>query len=476
MVIWPIFGNAFTVGWIKLIIHALWQGSLVFILIWCIIRLFPKIHPSIQCWLWRLAYIKLLTALFWPKPVKLYLHLQFGLQELFANWMLINSHTAKHLANMTQSVMKTALPVPVSMGQTPIWFSLWLAGLILFTGYLFLVWRRQQIIFKNCHPIEDPVIQERYQELKCRNNFRKMPLLLASNRIDSPLVQGVIHPKIILPTSIFTDFSPDGLQLILAHELAHYRRGDLLWNWLPVIARAVFFFLPLVWLAEKCLIQAQESSCDQLAVQFTNASKVDFGNILLRVSIRPGLKKPGGLTAYYGSSSKKVLQRRLSALRFVRQMGNNQAVIVGFILIILGVVTIIPWQLTAARIIPINLWINYFTPYPYNFEISAHVILPEKQIKKTTLLIDDKKLKTVYDLSSNYFGYAKPKGKNFPLIGPHKVTVKAITDDGTIVEQNWVYFHSCMNWTNLYSGIYNDKTVIKIGPYFWVLDNPHYYN
>ena len=54
--------------------------------------------------------------------------------------------------------------------------------------------------------------------------------------------------------------------------------------------------------------------------------------------------------------------------------------ITGFVLLILGLVTIIPWQLVEAKMLPVNLWINYFTPG--QFEISAHVILPETKIKK----------------------------------------------------------------------------------------------
>jgi hypothetical protein len=293
-----------------------------------------------------------------------------------------------------------------------------------------------------------------------------MPRLFATERIHSPLLQGIIHPKIIFPASMLKDFKSDELQLVLAHELAHYKRGDLFWNWLPVITHSIFFFLPFIWRTQKKLIQIQEICCDRLAVQFTKAPTASFGNILFRVSVQSGLNKRNGLTAYYGSQSIELLKERLRALQSINPIKLHRMVIATCILLVLGIAVLIPWQLALSFPIPINLWIDY--PSPGKFEISAHVFLPEKQIKTTTLLIDDKPLPTTYNLSDVYFGYAKPHENNFPRIGLHKVTVKALTTTGTIIDHNWIYFQDGMNWGSYYI---NDQTVIKIGPFFWIINN-----
>lgn len=468
MAIGPIFNNAFIAGWVNLMISALWQGSLILLSIWGIIRLFPRIHPAIQCWLWRLAYLKLLIAFLGLKPVKLYFHSQIALREL--GWILANSHTAKHLTKLTQSILKINLPITISLDGTKFWFALWLTGLTFSIAGVFYLWCKQQKIWNSCNPVQEQTIVSRYQELGHRNNFRKMPRLFASERIHSPLLQGIIHPKIILPASMLIDFESEELRLILAHELAHYKRGDLFWNWLPVFAQSVFFFLPFVWRIEKKLNQIQEICCDRLAVQFTQASTASFGNVLFRVSVQPESKNISGLTAYYGSHSIELLKERLKALQSINPMKRRgMAVATYLLLIILGIAAVIPWQLVQAQTLPINLWINY--PSPSKFEISAHVILPKKEIKATTLLIDDKQLFTTNNLNNIYFGYAKPIENYFPLKGPHKVTVKAFTTTGTIIDHNWIYFHDSMNWSNQSSGAENDKTVIKIGPFFWIINN-----
>ena len=41
------------------------------------------------------------------------------------------------------------------------------------------------------------------------------------------------------------------LRMMLAHELAHFRRHDTRWALLPVVTRLLFWFHPLVLLAER---------------------------------------------------------------------------------------------------------------------------------------------------------------------------------------------------------------------------------
>jgi beta-lactamase regulating signal transducer with metallopeptidase domain len=467
IVFWPILGTQLTAGWADLMLHALYHGILAMLLVWGIIRLFPRIHPTIQCWLWRLAYLKLLIALFWRKQVPLYLHFQTGLRQL--GWTLANSHAATYLSKIKQSLFKTDLTIPAPYGSPTFWFILWLAGLFFFLTGLFYLWRRQYRRSGRYFPILDPIILSRYQELGHRNKFRNMPRLFAAERLKSPLLQGIFAPRIILPASMVREFSADELELILAHELAHYQRGDLIWNWLPLIAHSLFFFLPFIWLIEQKLLQLQEICCDRLALQFTHAPAACFGNVLLRVSLRPGLQKSGNLAVYYESHSFKTLQNRLRALHSVDHPKRKQRAAAGCCLLLLGIVAVIPWRLALAKILPVNLWISYYTEE--KFAIYAYVRLPERRVKATTVLIDDKQLYTIYNLNNRFYGYAKAAEEHFPSVGPHKVTVKAITGNGVITEQNWIYFQNSMRWSNQNTSLQNDQTVIKIGPFFWIIPN-----
>ena len=58
------FGDELLANWASLMIRVMWQGSFTLALFWLLNRLFPKIHPALRCWLWRIAYIKMLSPYF----------------------------------------------------------------------------------------------------------------------------------------------------------------------------------------------------------------------------------------------------------------------------------------------------------------------------------------------------------------------------------------------------------------------------
>ena len=223
-----------------------------------------------------------------------------------------------------------------------------------------------------------------------------MPQLFAADSIPSPLMQGIIHPKIIIPSSMLTDLAVDELKLIMAHELAHYKRGDLFWNRLTVLTRTIFFFLTYIWWVDKKIVQLQEICCDRLAVQYTNTPVANFGRILLQVSLRQGLPQkitsnPHTSTSF-ASQSLELLKTRLRALQSANQINRKRTVLTGGSLMILGIATIIPWQLVHAQTLPVNLVISCLSRD--RLELSARVMLPTKEVQTISAFIDGKRLST----------------------------------------------------------------------------------
>src|SRR5579884_2882155 len=39
---------------------ALWQGTLLFLIVWTLCKVFPRVSPKVRYWLWWLAAVKLL--------------------------------------------------------------------------------------------------------------------------------------------------------------------------------------------------------------------------------------------------------------------------------------------------------------------------------------------------------------------------------------------------------------------------------
>ncbi|MCS7186198.1 MAG: hypothetical protein RMK89_04500, partial [Armatimonadota bacterium] len=57
--------NAFSESWLNAVWRACWQGAVALIAVWVTVKIFPQLSPSISCWLWRLAFLKLLVSFLW---------------------------------------------------------------------------------------------------------------------------------------------------------------------------------------------------------------------------------------------------------------------------------------------------------------------------------------------------------------------------------------------------------------------------
>jgi len=90
--------------------------------------------------------------------------------------------------------------------------------------------------------------------------------LYESALVQVPTVIGWLRPVILLPASALTGLSPTQLELILAHELAHIRRGDYLVNLLQTAAETLLFYHPAVWWVSHRMRVEREHCCDDLAV------------------------------------------------------------------------------------------------------------------------------------------------------------------------------------------------------------------
>src|SRR5262249_44711234 len=90
-----------------------------------------------------------------------------------------------------------------------------------------------------------------YHEEIVRLGLRRGPRLCISRQVQGPLLAGLWRPSIVLPDNGDGRFSEAETRLMFAHELAHFQRRDLAWNWLPTVAGWLFFFHPLVWVASR---------------------------------------------------------------------------------------------------------------------------------------------------------------------------------------------------------------------------------
>ncbi|MBQ7874526.1 MAG: hypothetical protein IJ306_05125 [Oscillospiraceae bacterium] len=88
--------------------------------------------------------------------------------------------------------------------------------------------------------------------------------VLVCKNVKSPMVMGFLAPKLVLPKE---DYGETELYFILRHELTHYKRRDTLYKAVLLLANALHWFNPAVWLMQKLAGADLEVSCDALVVE-----------------------------------------------------------------------------------------------------------------------------------------------------------------------------------------------------------------
>ncbi|HJY87915.1 MAG TPA: POTRA domain-containing protein, partial [Candidatus Acidoferrales bacterium] len=99
----------------------------------------------------------------------------------------------------------------------------------------------------------------------------------------------------------------------LAHELAHLKRRDLLWSWVPILAHTCFWFFPVSWLTLREYSQAREEACDADALRVTRGQPDAYARLLLAFGTHR--QRLTAIAACGASPHFHHLKRRLTALQ-----------------------------------------------------------------------------------------------------------------------------------------------------------------
>ncbi|HVW36991.1 MAG TPA: M56 family metallopeptidase, partial [Pirellulales bacterium] len=158
--------------------------------------------------------------------------------------------------------------------------------------------------------LTQPAWSERLAHWQARLGVPRPVALLASDRIDVPVVVGWRRPAILAPLGLAAA-DPKTIDAILLHELAHVRRGDYAWNLLLRLLQALYWPNPLLWLVGRSLSRVREQACDEVCIHWLGgaedyrATLVELaGGLLRRPLAALGMAMAGG----------SRLQRRLEQL------------------------------------------------------------------------------------------------------------------------------------------------------------------
>ena len=164
----------------------------------------------------------------------------------------------------------------------PLILTIWVLGMALFllkimgsVSYIYIIRNRHNF------PVDEYWL-EKLMKLKEKLKLQKGIDLVESALVRSPVVVGHLKPVILFPIGVINRLSPQDVEAILAHELAHIVRHDYIFNILQSLVEALFYYHPAVWWLSAQVRTERESACDEIAIQLTGDS-IHYAKTLVTV-------------------------------------------------------------------------------------------------------------------------------------------------------------------------------------------------
>jgi beta-lactamase regulating signal transducer with metallopeptidase domain len=251
--------------------HSLWQGALIAVLLKATLTLIDEHKAPLRYVISGVA-LALIVAV--PLVTGIYLNGD-------TNPTIAADPAGEQAALSAASlVMETggdlgSAAVPSAEAGTTIWnfgsidaylIPLWLAGVLVLSLRHLGGWRRARRLRCNGTAAVSESWQQRFDALRTHLKIDRSVKLLRSTIVRVPCVVGWIRPVILLPVATLANLKISDIELILAHELAHIRRHDILINIVQTVLETLLFFNPAVWWVSHQIRIERERCCDDIAV------------------------------------------------------------------------------------------------------------------------------------------------------------------------------------------------------------------
>ncbi|WP_321281618.1 TonB-dependent receptor plug domain-containing protein [Marinifilum fragile] len=253
-------------GWALL--HSVWQIVIFGLIVWILFRFISKDNAKLRYGVASLAlafiFVSFAITFFHYLPLsnhsngsdlslnpELLLYLLNGSPETLNQFSFENLHIDRYF---------------------PVMVNIWIIGVCILSchmtfNYLQTIKLRKHLAYpvsKQTQIIADKLIQ--------KLNLKQNITVLESGYVQTPSLVGYFKPMILLPISMLSGIPENQLEIIIAHELAHIKRHDYLFQFIQGIIELLFFYHPVVWWLSSVVNTEREHICDDLAVKICGES------------------------------------------------------------------------------------------------------------------------------------------------------------------------------------------------------------
>jgi len=322
------------------------SGALVVLLLVTEFMLARRMRPALRCALWLLIIARLLLPPALKSPT--------GIGYWLGPWL---AEPVRLATAIPVAVPSEALPteIPTASLEKPAarsappprihasgWLLLlWGAGALALGGWMIRRNREVYRLLRSAEPAS-PKLLDQLQESAQRIGLARLPELRLTPANHSPAVCGFLKPVVVLPSALARSLSPSALSDILLHELVHIRRRDLWFNLPQALAQVLWWWNPVVWLANARIRTLREQAVDEQVMLSRRGDPTGYPAALLEVA-RHCATRPALTLGFVGIlESRSGLRSRVERLLQVPLPRHAGLGATGWLVVILAALMALP--------------------------------------------------------------------------------------------------------------------------------------
>ncbi len=281
------------------LIHSLWQGGIVFVVLSVYFYLRPQLSSAQK---FNASYIGL---------VSLFGLVVFTFLQLYST----NSALTNGQVSLSQWHQWSMVVDPATSWNLNLWVNnnasyianIWFIGFALFMVRYLLAygWLLFQVSKASDYSLPDIDLNRMLFAMKIKREVRVKSCALNGG----PFTMGLFKSAIYFPFAVLNQLNMQEMEAIIAHELAHIKRNDFLLNLIAAAIETMLYYHPVIWWLQKQLSQHREEACDDEALAFTR-NPMAYARALLKIEEMDQKNSTPELSlAFTGKNSNQLLNR-----------------------------------------------------------------------------------------------------------------------------------------------------------------------
>ncbi|AJD32531.1 M56 family metallopeptidase [Clostridium sporogenes] len=162
---------------------------------------------------------------------------------------------------------------------------IWLVGVFSIALFFSIILWKFKVKISNLEQIEDLKIVSLLEECKKKLSINRSIPIYACADFKTLCIFGVLKPKIYIPKYKYSTNDYKYLSHIFLHEMIHYKRKDLIYNFLGTITILIHWFNPIIWFIVKKMKLQREYACDAYVLEILGKEEsIEYGMTLINFS------------------------------------------------------------------------------------------------------------------------------------------------------------------------------------------------